>query len=52
LATFTKRKISKPKKVKTQSQRRCSVPGGADNIEELDLRTNPFQEGGSDGGPP
>jgi len=24
---------------------------GADNIEELDLRTNPFQEGGSDGGP-
>ena len=25
--------------------------GGADNIEELDMRTDPFQAGGSDGGP-
>jgi len=25
--------------------------GGVDNIEELDLRTNHFQEVGSDGGP-
>jgi len=27
------------------------LASGADNIEELDLRTYPFQEGGSDGGP-
>jgi len=25
--------------------------GGVDNNDELDMRTNPFQEGGSDGGP-